>query len=251
MIHNKKKYYFGFCHIVQQVCLLFLMLAWTSVQAEENLESRALVIATEKVAISSEIAARIQTISFLKSESFQKGDKLIVFNCDLYEAQRDVMAANFESAQLTVKNNKQLLTMKSIGNLEVELSKVAVEKARAELSITELNLERCTIHAPFDGRIIDIYVDEHASIQQQQPLMDIVGNAILEAMIVVPSHWLQWLELDHQVKIIIDETGGQVEATIKAIGATVDAASQTIELRAVFNQRYDDLLPGMSGTVLF
>ena len=113
----------------------------------------------------------------------------------------------------------------------------------------ELNLERCTIHAPFDGRIIDIYVDEHASIQQQQPLMDIVGNAILEAMIVVPSHWLQWLELDHQVKIIIDETGGQVEATIK--GATVDAASQTIELRAVFNQRYDDLLPGMSGTVLF
>jgi len=68
---------------------------------------------------------------------------------------------------------------------------------------------------------------------------------------VVPSHWLQWLELDHQVKIIIDETGGQVEATIKAIGATVDAASQTIELRAVFNQRYDDLLPGMSGTVLF
>ncbi|SVD80832.1 uncharacterized protein METZ01_LOCUS433686, partial [marine metagenome] len=56
----------GFCHIVQQVCLLFLMLAWTSVQAEENLESRALVIATEKVAISSEIAARIQTISFLK-----------------------------------------------------------------------------------------------------------------------------------------------------------------------------------------
>ena len=42
-----------------------------------------------------------------------------------------------------------------------------------------------------------------------------------------------------------------MEATIKAIGATVDAASQTIELRAVFNQRYDDLLPGMSGTVLF
>ena len=73
MIHNKKKYSLGFCHIVQQVCLLFLMLAWTSVQAEENLESRALVIATEKVAISSEIAARIQTISFLKSESFQRG----------------------------------------------------------------------------------------------------------------------------------------------------------------------------------
>ena len=53
------------------------------------------------------------------------------------------------------------------------------------------------------------------------------------------------------LKIIIDETGDELNAKIISLGAAVDAASQTIELKAQFNEKYESLIPGMSGIVKF
>jgi len=42
-----------------------------------------------------------------------------------------------------------------------------------------------------------------------------------------------------------------LNAKIISLGAAVDAASQTIELKAQFNEKYESLIPGMSGIVKF
>ena len=97
----------------------------------------------------------------------------------------------------------------------------------------------------------DVYTSIFTSIEQRQPLMDIVGDGLLEAEIVVPSSWLKWLKKGHAVKIIIDETGDTLDANVISLGATVDAVSQTIELKAQFNEKYETLIPGMSGIVKF
>ena len=62
---------------------------------------------------------------------------------------------------------------------------------------------------------------------------------------------MSWLKKGHDVKIIIDETGDELNAKIISLGAAVDAASQTIELKAQFNEKYESLIPGMSGIVKF
>ena len=53
------------------------------------------------------------------------------------------------------------------------------------------------------------------------------------------------------MKIIIDETGEVLDAKVISLGAAVDAVSQTIELKAQFNKKYESLIPGMSGIVKF
>jgi len=98
---------------------------------------------------------------------------------------------------------------------------------------------------------MDVYTNEYASIEQRQPLMEIVGDGLLEAITVVPSNWLSWLKSGVDVKILIDETGDELEAKIINLGATVDAASQTIELKLQFKEKYETLIPGMSGVVRF
>ena len=54
----------------------------TATTEEEIREARTLVTATEKVSISSEIAARVEKINFLMGDAFKKGDTLI--SCLLY-----------------------------------------------------------------------------------------------------------------------------------------------------------------------
>ena len=234
------------------VILLFFGVSFSiSTAKSETKEARALVVATEKVAISSEIAARVEKINFLMGESFDKGDVLITFDCKLYKAQLEVIKADHKSAKIQLKNDKELLDMRSIGELQYQLSESALRKAEAELSIAKLNVERCNIIAPYDGKVMDVYTNVFTSIEQRQPLMDIVGDGLLEAEIVAPSNWLKWLKKGHPVKIIIDETGEILDAKIISLGVTVDAASQTIELKAQFNKKYESLIPGMSGIVKF
>ena len=223
----------------------------TVLTVEDVKEARALVSATEKVSISSELSARVEKINYLLGDAFKKGDVLISFDCELYKAQKEVIQSNYDSAKIQLENDKELLDMRSIGKLQYQLSVSALKKAKAELDIATLNVKRCKIIAPYDGKVMDVYTSIFTSIEQRQPLMDIVGDGLLEAEIVVPSNWLRWLKKDHPVKITIDETGETLDAKVISLGAAVDAVSQTIELKAQFNEKYETLIPGMSGIVEF
>ena len=233
------------------VLTFFISIIMSFAQAEDAKISRALVVATEKVSISSEIAARVEKINYLMGDSFKKGQVLISFDCQLYKAQKQVIQANYDSAKLQLESDKLLLEMRSIGKLQYQLSVSALDKAKAELNISKLNIERCEIVAPYDGKVMDVFTSIFTSIEQRQPLMDIVGDGLLEAEIVVPSNWLRWLKKGHEVKITIDETGETLDAKVISLGPTIDAVSQTIELKAQFNEKYDTLIPGMSGIVKF
>ena len=141
--------------------------------------------------------------------------------------------------------------MRAIGDYEVQLSQIAVEQAEAELKIAQLNTDRCVIRAPYDGRMSDIFVNEFESIERQQPLLKIIGSGSLEAKLMVSSKWLSWITVGYPMQIVIDENGLTYQAKVSAIGANIDPVSQTIDITAKFEENYDTLLSGMSGTATF
>ena len=217
----------------------------------QDRESRALVVASEEAILSSELAARIENIAVKEMQRFNKGDLLIQFDCSLYEAQKDVVSANSNSALIKLKSDEQMLQMRSIGKYELELSISEYEKAKSELRIAELNVERCQIKAPFDGAVEEVIVNTYETIQPQVELMKIIQTDILELEMVVSSEWVSWLKIGHPIKVYIDEIQKEFNASISGIGANVDAVSQTIQLKGTITDASPALLPGMSGRVVF
>ena len=235
-------------YLVKTSVLILLMLSYA--KAEER-ESRALVVASQEAILSSELAARIENIAVKEMQRFKKGDLLIQFDCSLYEAQKDVVSANANSALIKLKSDEQMLQMRSIGKYELELSISEYEKAKAELLIAELNLKRCKISAPFDGAVEEILVNTFETIQPQVELMKIIQTDVLELEMVVSSEWISWLTIGHPIVVYIDEIQKEFNATISGIGANVDAVSQTIQLKGTITDTSPALLPGMSGRVVF
>ena len=217
----------------------------------QDMESRALVVASQEAVLSSELAARIENIAVKEMQRFKKGDLLIQFDCSLYEAQKDVVSANANGALIKLKSDEQMLQMRSIGKYELELSISEYEKAKSELRIAELNVERCKIKAPFDGAVEEVVVNTFETIQPQVELMKIIQTDILELEMVVSSEWISWLKIGHPIKVYIDEIQKEFNATISGIGANVDAVSQTIQLKGTITDTSPALLPGMSGRVVF
>ncbi len=233
------------------VKIIFLSLLFTISSKAEVRESRALVVASQEAVLSSELAARINSISVKEMERFKKGDLLIQFDCSLYEAQKDVVRANENSALIKLKSDEQMLQMRSIGKYELELSISEYEKAKSELRIAELNVERCEIRAPFDGAVEEVVVNAFESIQPQVELMKIIKTDVLELEMVVSSEWVSWLTIGHPITVYIDEIQEEFNASISGIGANVDAVSQTIQLKGTITNASSALLPGMSGRVVF
>ena len=235
-------------YLVKTAVLIVLTLSFANAEVRE---SRALVVASQEAILSSELAARIENIAVKEMQRFKEGDLLIQFDCSLYEAQKDVVSANANSALIKLKSDEQMLQMRSIGKYELELSISEYEKAKSELRIAELNVERCQIKAPFDGAVEEVVVNTFETIQPQVELMKIIQTDILELEMVVSSEWISWLKIGHPIKVYIDEIQKEFNATISGIGANVDAVSQTIQLKGTITDTSPALLPGMSGRVVF
>ena len=235
-------------YLAKTAVLIILMLSYAKAEVRE---SRALVVASQEAILSSELAARIENIAVKEMQRFKKGDLLIQFDCSLYEAQKDVVSANANSALIKLKSDEQMLQMRSIGKYELELSISEYEKAKSELRIAELNVERCQIKAPFDGAVEEVVVNTFETIQPQVELMKIIQTEVLELEMVVSSEWISWLKIGHPIKVYIDEIQKEFNATISGIGANVDAVSQTIQLKGTITDPSPALLPGMSGRVVF
>ena len=111
-------------------------------------------------------------------------------------------------------------------------------------------MSKCTVSAPFAGRVAEQKVREQQYVQPGQPLLEILDDSSLELEFIVPSRWLVWLKPGQAFHVAIDETGRTYPAKVQRIGARVDPVSQSVKLSAVVDGRFPELMAGMSGKVL-
>ena len=229
--------------------LSFVLLA--SYLYAEDFSARAVIISLDRTILSSEIAGEIIELSKYEGDSFKKGDSLIKIDCAVYNAQKRKIEVEKEISRLEHEKNKKLDTYGSIGTFEIQISQENYNKQKAESDIASINVSRCNIQAPFDGRIASKKVSKYQNVKPQDELLEIVSVDNLEARVVVPSSWLVWLKKGMDFDLNIDETKTTIKAQIIQIDSIVDPTSQSISLRAKFLKPYDNIIPGMSATANF
>lgn len=227
------------------------MLLLSSLYANEDATARAVIISLDRTILSSEIAGEIVELTVYEGDSFKKGDTLVRLDCSIYRAQKRKIEVEKEIARLDLEKNQKLDTYGSVGVFEKQISQENFNKQKAENDIAAINVSRCEIKAPFDGKVASKRVAKHQSIKPQDELLEIVGVDNLEAKIVVPSSWLIWMKKGMNLTLNIDETKTTVKAQIIQVDSVVDPTSQSITVRAKLLKPFESIIPGMSATVIF
>ena len=217
--------------------------------ASERQEIRAQLMPRRYTTIAAEIAAKINQMPIVEGGAFRAGDILIGFDCSLQQAQYQKAEAELDSAEQTFKSNQRLAELNSVGLLDLELSRSAMAKAKAELNANKAILEKCKVPAPFAGRIAEQKAREQQFVQLGQPLLDIIDDSVLELEFLVPSSWLIWLRVGGGFQVQIDETRKTYPARFTRLGARVDPVSQSIKAVATIHGKFPELMAGMSGRV--
>lgn len=222
----------------------------TELGQEERI-ARGIVGSLARAELSTEIIAVIDEIPFRDGDSFEKGDVLVHLSCGKYEAEARSTDAVVQARNVELRSKEFLRSKKSIGQTEVDIARAQLLEAQAQADQANFQVEQCQIKAPFSGKVVETLVNQHELTSTNEPLITIIDHKTLEISLIVPSTWLEWLEIGSKFSFEVDETGAVVDAEVFRMGAEVDAVSQTIKITGLFTSHPQNILAGMSGTALF
>ncbi len=208
--------------------------------------------------------SRVMKYYFYEGEKFPAGKILARLDKTVYkqrllkiEAGLKEAKAGLTFAKRNSKRAKDLFAKGMQGHLELERAGLEAEiaeakylSAKANYIVAERDLASCDIIAPFNGRLIERLVNEYEYVRTGQPLMKIIDDNQLLAVMHLPSGEKNRIRLGQRMKIKIDETGTSHQGEIYKISGVIDPGSRTFEIKVLLDNKKGVLSAGMSGLLL-
>jgi membrane fusion protein, multidrug efflux system len=222
-----------------------------SAGTESTLSARGLLRARAQALLSSEIAGRILELPITEGGRFALGTILVRFDCSAYEAQLAAAKASESAARRFLAQKRELMRLQSAGAFDVSLAEAKFEEAQAQTTLHAVSVSRCIVKSPFPGAVVERRVNAGESVTGGAPLLDIVDDTAFEVRVLAPSSWLAWLKPGQTFRFAVEETGETLLGKVDAVGARVEAASQTVLVIGKLDERSPRLVAGMSGAAHF
>ncbi len=224
-----------------------------AVAGAESMENdiRALLTPYRQAKISSLVSARIRRIHFREGDRFKQGEILVSFECEVLKARLHANLAKLKQYELTYNANRELRKDDAVSKLELSLSGARVEEGNAEVSLARAQLRKCTVRAPYNGRIVDVIANEFENVNIGDTLIAILDDEKLEMILHLPSKWMTTVSPGKKFAVAIDETGKRYDAAVIRTNPRIDPTSRTFAAIAQILGKHPELRAGMSGNADF
>jgi membrane fusion protein, multidrug efflux system len=213
--------------------------------------SRFITKSPQEAQLASQMSGKLLHFLVQDGSAFRKGDRLAEFDCSERQAQLDRARASQDKAEKIADSQNQLRSMKAISDLDYEIAAASLREAKADVAMAQAQVSQCFVLAPYAGRVVRRIANQYENMTVGTPVLQISEAGPLRLELLVPSSWLRWLKKGTVFSVHVDELGVTYKATVTSVGARVDAASQTIDVRAGIAGQAPGMLPGMSGTADF
>ena len=228
------------------------------------LPAKIVLFPIKRAEISSLVDSSVKEYNFKEGEDFKKNDVLVKLDREKYQqfyniAEAELLESKVSSEYIkkSCKQNEELYEEGGLSRQELEKSKLELAvsesnygQAKASLLIAKNKLDACEIEAPFSGKLVKKIVDKHEFVKETQPIMEIVDDTQLLAVIYFPSMKMKSMKKGKELNFIIDETGSKHVGKVYEIAGEIDPGSRTFKLKAIIDNDNKVLAPGMSGVLV-
>lgn len=247
------------------ILLVFLLVSPAhSQENNQELRLKMVVFPIQRAVVSAGVNSVLTKHTFKEGEIFAKGATLVTLDKRPYSQaviiEKQNLAERKKQLSYTEKELerfRELHRSKLAGDhdleearLKREIAAIRRQRSEAQLKLATYKLEKCRIIAPFAGRLTAIMAREHEFVQTGQPLIEIINDQQLLAVIHVPSRLRPKINTDMKLTIRVDETEKEYSGEVYSIGATIDPGSRTVEVKIALDNSNRELSGGMSGEVL-
>lgn len=233
------------------------------------------VQAIEDAEIRARVTGIVQDIEFEQGSKVKDGQVLFTIDAAPYQATRDQAAAQLKSAQATAKTTKllaqryaKLIKEHAISQQEydnavaqADQSAAAVAAAQASLESAQINLGYTEVTSPIDGTIGKSLVTVGALVSASSATHMATVQRLDQVYVDIPQSTTEISNMRRQIasgalkpdangdapaRILLDDgTLYKQDGKLLFSGVTVDPSTSQVNLRALFPNPDQILLPGM------
>jgi RND family efflux transporter MFP subunit len=180
-----------------------------------TVESYGVLKANTRTNLLSLVSGQVLKVSpaFQRGAFVQEGQVLLVIDPLEYEVSLQTARSDLANAELALAEeearSEQALrdwrTQEKINSTpardyalrypQLKAAKAKLETAKAKLSLAQKNLERTKVRAPYDGRLIETFVNKGSVISTSTPVAELYSSESLELSLPIASRDLAFLDL--------------------------------------------------------
>ena len=212
---------------------------------------------------------------FRDGSFFKRGDKLLELDKADYEIEVEIAKANLAEAERALQEQIGLAQQakgdwRRLGNKgeppplvarvpQMKAAEAGVSSAKARLRLAELNLSRCDIIAPFDGRVLTNSVDLGQVVGSNAVLAEIYATDAIEIRLPIKNSELALLHLpesghqpDHQsdtelpdVEIYSELAGSEIwQGKVVRTSGSIDETTRQLYVVARIDDPFGEKIQG-------
>jgi len=211
--------------------------------------------------ISAETSGRILEIPVLVGDHVEKGKLLAKLDCRNNQARLQQAQATLKSVTsrntLASRQIERTLSLRQARNVSEELvdqresnldtAKADYQAQQARLEEAELEVERCTIQAPFAGIVMQRLKAEGEWITPGQPVIHLLDSERLEVSAQVPVD--QVSSMSSTSSFILSTNQGNFALKLRRVLPVIGKRGRNREVRFLFSSEM--ALPGSTGRLIW
>jgi multidrug efflux system membrane fusion protein len=197
--------------------------------------------AYETVQIQPQVSGQIISREFKDGADVKKGDLLFLIDPKPYEAALASAQADLALNQATLKRQQELKAKNVTASQEWDTAQANARRSEAAVAAAQVNLDRCYIRSPIDGRagLRNVDIGNVVGPGGTTPLLTIMGMDPIYTDFTVAEPDLPLVRRylnNSNLKVVTDADGDNVEprsGTLYFIDQAVQPGAGTVKLRGV------------------
>ena len=159
-----------------------------------------------------------------------------------FEREMRILEADAGATSQTAVDRKQSQLAQARAN---------IRSLQASVTAAEDTLSYTYLRVPFDGIVVDTFVENFQSVQAKEPILRIVDNSHIEMVINIPENLISLVPYSSNIEVVFDTfPDRKIPAKIKEIGTEASRTTRTYPVNIIMDQPKDiKILPGMAGKV--
>lgn len=214
------------------------------VQLDNTIKSTGTIMANNEVELHPEIAGRITHMYIQEGSHVNKGQLLIKINDADLQAQLEKQKYVLQLAANQLERDKKLLAKEGISQSEYDIALSTYNSARADIDLTNAQIAKTEIHAPFNGIIGLRYVSEGSYVTVGTRIASMQEIDPVKVDFSVPEKYMTLVKKGDPVTFSVQGVKELFHGNIMAIEPKIDLATRSVLLRAVCPNRDNKILPG-------
>lgn len=210
---------------------------------------------SKSVTLSASYSGTLENLNVSRGDRVRKGDRLAVIRSQNVLSMAESAEAALHRAEDGYKRSLKMYENGGIAEVKMVEIETQLAEARAAAKAAKAAVEDCTVKAPFDGTVSDVFAERGTEVTALSPLAKIYDISSMKISFSVPENEIGNIRLGDRAVVevpalgTVSEDGNRVvkkfEAKVSEKGISGSSVSHSYECTLVPLGDCSELMPGM------